>query len=215
MIHRSRAAAFVATALLVAGSASAQNQPVISITPANRARWDIAAHVGWLAARTSDPGLYGNDSYNVGLGGVSLGRYLTPHLKAEVQAAIHGEGNLYREEYLPGSVPPFRVTEHHLRTATAGAGLFYQFFDNQWFHPYLGGGVEVLRDEDRAVMIDGRPGLPATVATGVSYATRPFVATGFKWYVTERAFVRAGAQGSFSSRDTTHVAWTLGVGGDL
>ena len=215
MIHRSRAAAFVATALLAAGNAYAQGQPVISLTPADQARWDIAAHVGWLAARTSDPGVYGNDSYNVGLASVSLGRYLTRHLKAEIQAAIHGEGRLYREEYLPGAVPPFRVTEHHLRTAAAGAGLFYQFFDNQWFHPYVGAGVEALREKDRVVVLDGRLASPATVATGVSYAARPFMATGFKWYVTQRAFVRAGVLGSYSSRDATHVAWTLAVGADL
>ena len=215
MIHCSRAAAFVATALLVTGSASAQTPPVISLTPASPLRWDIAAHIGWLMARTPDPGVYGNDIYNVGLGGVTLGQYLAPHLKAEAHIAFHGEGRLYREEFLPNTMPPFRASEHHIRTAATGAGLHYQFFDNQWFHPYLGGGVELLREEDRVLVIDSRPGAPRPVSTGVTYSPRPFVATGFKLYVTERAFVRAGVQGSFSSRDATHVAWTLGVGADL
>jgi opacity protein-like surface antigen len=215
MIHRTRAAAFVATALLVAGGASAQNPPVISVKPSDPARWDIAAHIGWLAARRSEQGLFGNDSYNVGLGAGSVGRYLTPHLKAEVGTALHGAGRLYREEFLPNAVPTFRATEHRLRITTAGAGLFYQFFENQWFHPYLGGGVEALREEDRATVIDPRSGSPARSVTTVSYAARPFLATGFKLYVSERAFVRTGVQGSFSSRDTTHVAWTLGVGADL
>ena len=215
MIHRRRAAALMATALFVASSAYAQSHPVLSLTPASPMRWDIAAHVGWLAARQSDAGVYGNDSYNVGLGGLSVGRYLTPHLKAEVQAAVHGQGRLYRQEYIPNAVPPFRASEHRLRTATAGAGLFYQFFDNQWFHPYLGGGFVVVREKERVLTIDGRPGSSAPTAAGVSYSRRPFVATGFKWYVTERAFVGAGVRGSFSSRDTTHVAWTVGVGADL
>lgn len=215
MIHRSRAAASLATALLVAGSAAAQNQPVVSLAPASPMRWDIAAHVGWLAVRTADSGVYGNDSYNVGLGGLSVGRYLTPHLKADVQAAVHGQGRLYRQEYLPDAVPPFRATEHRLRTATVGAGLFYQFFDNQWFHPHLGGGFEMVREQERVLTIDGRLGSSAPTATGVSYSGRPFVATGFKWYVTERAFVGAAVKGAFSSRDTTHVAWTVRVGADL
>lgn len=215
MIHRSRAAAFMAAALLVTGSAFAQNQPVISLTPANPARWDIAAHIGWLAARKSDSDAYGDDSYNVGLGGLSVGRYLTPHVKAELQAALHGQGRLYRQEYLANAVPPFRASESRFRTATASAGLFYQFFDNQWFHPYLGGGFELLREEAHVVPIDGRLGPSAPITTGVSYGGRPFVATGFKWYVTERAFAGAGVRGSFSSRDTTHVAWTIGVGADL
>jgi len=215
MKHRTRAAAFMAAAFFVAGSAAAQNQPAIALTPADPARWDIAAHVGWLAVVTSRSDSYGDDSYNVASGGVSLGRYLTPHLKAEIHAAMNGEGTLYRHEVLPGAAPGFRTTEHHVRTASAGAGLFYQFFDNQWFHPYVGGGLEMLREEDRAVVLDSRLGTGASLASDVSYTARPFVATRFKWYVTERAFVRAGVQGSFSGRGTTHMTWTAAVGADL
>ena len=215
MKHCSRAAAFMAAAFFVAGSAAAQSPPAIALTPADPARWDIAAHVGWLAVVTPQSDFYGDDSYNVASGGVSLGRYLTPHLKAEIHAAMNGEGTLYRHEVLPGAAPGFRTTEHHVRTASAGAGLLYQFFDNQWFHPYVGGGLEVLREEDRAVVLDGRVGTRASLASDVSHTARPFVATGFKWYVTERAFVRAGVQGSFSGRGTTHVTWTAAVGADL
>jgi outer membrane protein W len=215
MTHRLRAAAFMAAAFFVAGGAAAQSRPAIELTPASPARWDLAAHVGWLAVFTSQSDPYGDDTYNVASGGVSLGRYLTPHLKTELRVAMNGEGTLYRHEVLPGVAPGFRTTEHHVKTASAGAGLLYQFFDNQWFHPYVGGGFEVLREKDRATVLDGRVGTRTTLASDVSHTARPFVATGFKWYVTERAFVRAGVQGSFFGRGTTRVTWTAAVGADL
>ena len=215
MTHRSRAAAFMAAAFFVAGSASAQSRPAIALTPDSPARWDLAAHVGWLAAFTSESDPYGDDSYNAASGGVSLGRHLTPHLKAEIHAAMNGEGTLYRHEVFPGAAPSFRTIEHHVSAASARAGLLYQFFDNQWFHPYVGGGLEVFREKDRATVLDGRVGTLTSLASDVSYTAGPFVATGFKWYVTERAFVRAGVQGSFSGRGTTHVTWTAAVGADL
>jgi hypothetical protein len=136
-------------------------------------------------------------------------------VKTEIHTAANGQGRVYRQDPPSGTVPVFRASEHHFRTAAIGAGLSYQFFENQWFHPYLGGGLELLREEHDVVVLDSRLGPRAPVPAGVSYATRPFVATGFKWYVSDRAFVRAGVQGSFSHRGVTHVAWTTGFGGDL
>jgi hypothetical protein len=219
MAHRPRAAAFVAAALLMAASAAAQDRAAISLTPADPADWDIGAHIGWLAAAKPDTasfgGAFGDDWYTALSGRVSAGRYLTPHLKTEIHFAMNAEGRVYRQDPPSGTVPVFRASEHYFRTAATGAGLFYQFFENQWFHPYAGGGLELLREEHRVSVLDGRFGSRVSVPTEVSYAARPFVATGFKWYVAERAFVRAGVQGSFSSRGATHIVWTTGFGADL
>ena len=219
MAYRPRAAAFVAAALFMAGSAAAQDRPAISLTPAASADWDIAAQIGWLAGAKPDTGSYGgafgDDWYTALSGRVSAGRYLTPHLKTEVQLAMNGEGRVYRQDPPSGTVPVFRASEHYFRTAAIGAGFFYQFFENQWFHPYAGGGLELVREEHRVVVLDNRLGSRAPVPAEVSHTARPFVATGFKWYVADRAFVRAGVQGSFSSRGAAHVAWTTGFGADL
>jgi hypothetical protein len=150
---------------------------------------------------------------------------VTPHLKTEIHGGMTGEGRIYRIEELPlpGAPPVFRAQEHYFRSATIGAGVFYQFFDNQWFHPFAGGGIEFLRERDRVEVqppfgpVPGRvlPALPPPPSPQVTYAARPFVATGFKWYVAERAFVRTGVQASFSNHGTTHVVWTAGIGADL
>jgi opacity protein-like surface antigen len=219
MAYGPRAAAFVAAALLVAASAAAQNRPALSLTPADPADWDIAAHVGWVAAAKPDTGSlggsFGDDWYSALSGRVSAGRYLTSHLKTEIHAAMNGEGRVYRQDPPSGTVPVFRASEHYFRTAAAGAGLFYQFFENQWFHPYAGAGLELVREEHRIVVLDGRTGSRASVPAEVSHAARPFLATGFKWYVADRAFVRAGVQGSLSSHGAVHIAWTTGFGADL
>ena len=224
MTNTQRAAAVLAAVLLITGTAAAQ-QPAISLTPADPAQWDIAGGVGWLGADTSGAGTVGDDWYDTSAGAVSFGRYLTPHVKTEIHGGMTGEGRIYRVEQLPlpGSPPVFRAQEHYFRNATIGAGVFYQFFDNQWFHPFAGGGIEVLRERNRVEVqppfgpVPGRvlPALTAPPSPQVTYAARPFVATGFKLYVAERAFVRTGVQASFSNRGTTHVVWTAGVGADL
>jgi hypothetical protein len=210
------AAAYVAAAFLVAGTATAQERTAISLTAANPAQWDIAGHVGWIAADKSGTGSFGDDWYNALAGGLFVGRYLAPNVKTEVHATMTGDGRVYRQEQLPGTVPLFRASEHHFRTAAIGAGVFYQFFDNQWFHPYAGGGLDVLREDHRVTALDyGRSPIAVSPSRDVSYAVRPFVATGFKWYVAERAFMRAGIQASFASAGSTHVGWTAAIGADL
>jgi opacity protein-like surface antigen len=225
MTNTPLAAAVLAAALLMAGTAAAQ-QPAISLTPADSAQWDIAGHVGWLGVDTSGTGTVGDDWYDTFSGGLSIGRYLTPHIKAEIHGGMTSEGRIYRVEQLPvpGSPPAFRPQEHDFQNATISAGLFYQFFENQWFHPFAGGGIEVLRERDRVEVQTpfgpfppGRvlPALPPPPPPQLTYSARPFVATGFKWYVAERAFVQTGVQASFSNRGTTHVVWTAGIGVDL
>jgi opacity protein-like surface antigen len=224
MTHTPLAAAVLAAALLTAGTAAAQ-QPAISLTPADPAQWDIAGHVGWLGADMPGAGTVGDNRYDTSSAGLSIGRYVTSHLKTEIHGGVTGEGRMYRVEQLPvpGSPPVFRANQHYFQNATIGAGLFYQFFENQWFHPFAGGGVEALRERERVeveppyAFPPGRvpPVLPAPPPPRLTYSARPFVATGFKWYVAERAFVRSDVQASFSTRGTTHVVWTAGIGADL
>ena len=222
------AAAFMAAALFVAGAAAGQERPALSLTPVESAQWDIAGHVGWLASDKSDIGAEWDDWYNAFAGGVSAGRYLTPHLKAEIHAAMTREGRIYSRDPVPLTepFPVFRSREHYFRTASVGAGASYQFLENQWFHPFVGGGVEILREHHRVrvpeqFLPQRAPGVPmvalpaVTLAPEVSYAARPFVTTGFKWYVAERAFLRTSIQASFSHRGTPHVVWAAGIGADL
>jgi len=227
MNRRTGAAAFMAAALFIASGAAAQERPRISIAPAEPVRWDLAGHVGWLGSNKSDIGADWDDFYNAGLGGVSAGYYFTPHVRTDLRAAISSEGRIFDNQVVPVAGQPFpsyRTREHFFQTATVGASASYQFFENQWFHPAVGVGVELIRERHHVFspqqFIPSRDPVPVVIPaeTGsaeVSYAVRPFVTTGFKWYVSERAFLRSDLRSSFSTRGVDRFVWSAGIGVDL
>lgn len=229
-----RAAAFAAAALLGAHAAAAQERPV-SPAPVTPARWDLAGQAGWLGSNKTGIGDEWNDWYDAAAFGVAAGHYVTPHLKVEAQAASSRQGRIYSQEIIqvPGAAfPTFSSREHFFAAQTLGAGVSHQFFENEWFHPFVGAGLEMVRETHRIdtpqQFISGRPEpatplvpavgqlVPATTgATDVSWAARPYLATGFKWYVTERGFIRSELRSSFSRRGAEHVVWSGGVGIDF
>lgn len=223
-----RLATAAVVALMWPTTASAQANGGISLTPADLPRWDVSASLGWLSSNKSEIGPDWNAWYDVLSAGGAAGYYVTPNLKAELRLALSGEGSIYQEERIdiPGQLfPAFRLREHHFRATTLGAGVTYQFFQNQWFHPHVGAGIEVARESDRmfaqAWRVPSRePGAPLVIpavdgGTTVSWAARPVVSTGFKWYVNERGFIRSDVSVAIGNKRTAHVAWTAGIGVDL
>jgi hypothetical protein len=209
-------------------TASAQVSGGISLTPADWPRWDVSGDIGWLSSNKSDIGPEWNDWYDVLSAGGSAGYFVTPNLKAELRLAFSGEGSIYQEERIdiPGQAfPVFRLREHHFRATTLRGGVAYQFFQNQWFHPHVGVGIEVARESDRmfaqAWRVPSRdPGAPLVIpavdgGTAVSWAVRPVVSTGFKWYANERGFIRSDISVAIGNRRAAQVVWTAGIGVDL
>ena len=235
MTRTIRAAAFAAAALFGAHAAAAQDRPVVSLAAADPARWDLAGHVGWLGSNKSDIGDEWNDWYNAASAGVAAGYYVTPHFKAELQTAFSRQGRVFSQESIAvpgGAFPIFSSREHFFTATTISAGVSRQFFENQWFHPFVGGGLEMVRETHRIdtpqQFISGRPDpatpsipavlqvVPATTgSTEVNWTARPFVAIGFKGYVSERGFVRSELRSSFSTRGAEHIVWSGGAGIDF
>ena len=223
-----RLGTLAAAALFWPALASAQAVSAISFSPPDLPRWDVAGDAGWLSSNKSEIGPDWNDWYDVAAGGGSVGHYVTPNLKAELRLAFSGEGRVYHEELLeiPGQAfPAFRLREHRFRASTLGGGVLYQFFENQWFHPHVGAGLEIVRESDRAFAPEWRvpsrePGRPLVIpafdgGTTVTWAVRPVLSTGFKWYVNERGFIRSDVRVSLGNRRAAHLAWTAGIGVDL
>lgn len=220
-------ATIAVVALLWPAPAVAQDASGVSLVPAGQRRWDVSGDFGWLSSNKSGIGAEWNDWYDVPAGGASAGIYVTPHLKAELRLAFSGEGRVDEEERIdiPGQpFPAFRLREHHFRTSTLGAGVAYQFFENQWFHPHVGVGLEVVRETGRVFSPEWRVpsrGLPPAVIPGadaqmdVAWAVRPVLSTGFKWYVNERGFVRTDVRVAIGNTHAAYVAWTAGIGVDL
>ena len=165
---------------------------------------------------------------NVASGGGIVGYYWTSHLKTEFDVSTSTAGEFYSVEpiALPGSPAPFFLQrEHQLRTTSASAGVIGQFFENAWFHPFVGAGIEVTHereDIDTALPFGPQrdPRAPTIVPapeaeTRIRYHARPYTAAGFKVYVSERAFIRTDIRTSWSSHGLAALAWRSGVGVDF
>jgi hypothetical protein len=93
--------------------------------------------------------------------------------------------------------------------------LAYQFFENRWVHPFIGVGVEGVRESERLdVELLPPRGIapPPAPETSVTYVARPFIAGGAKFYVSERGFIRTDVLSTFSSDGEWASAWTSDSG---
>jgi hypothetical protein len=228
MTRTTCATALLAVALCSGATAAAQDRPIVSVLPPAPSRVDITAQVGWLGSNKSGIGADWDDWYSAAAGSVTVGYYLTPHLKAELSTSFASEGRIFGQELtpIPGEPYPFyRVREHYFSSSALGGGTSYQFLENQWFHPFAGAGIELVRETHRTVVPSQtvpsrKPGsptvLPASGATRErAYAARPFLSAGFKLYMSERAFVRSDLRSTFASRGAAHLVWSAGIGVDL
>jgi hypothetical protein len=148
----------------------------------------------------------------VASGGVIVGYYWTSHLKTEFDVSTSTAGEIYSVEPLvpPGTTTPlFLQRDHEFRVTTASAGLIGQYFENAWFHPFVGAGLElVLEREHIETALPALPPRDPRAAAAMQapepetlnrYGARPYVAAGFKAYVSERAFSRTDIRTSWSS----------------
>lgn len=226
MTSSSRVCLVAALALCIASSAGAQGQPVVSLVPDTLPRWDVSGHVGWLGVNKSEIAPDWNEWYDAGSFGASAGFHWTHNLKIELDVSTTTEATVFVQEqiFVPGEPTPFlRVGEHEFRSTSVGGALVYQFFENRWFHPFLGAGIDVTRENARnnlrwqpqCVRAPCTPFAPLPVETSVTHLTRPFAIGGFKWYVSERAFIRSDIRTSFSSDGAEAVTWRGGIGVDF
>jgi opacity protein-like surface antigen len=218
-----RAAVFLA-ALVTTSHASAQDRPVIALSPDDPSRWDFATHVGWVGGNKSEIAPDWNDWYDTASIDVSGGYYWTRHLKVELDVSTTAAAGIFVEEQirLPGnSFPYYRQREHRFRTTSATAGMAYQFFDNSWFHPFVGGGAAVVHETERTGLAQ-----PLFFPTQVvlpnpdpfereSTDARPFAMVGFKAYVSARAFIRTDLRITASTRQAESAALRAGIGFDF
>ncbi len=201
--------------LALAPDASAQQPvPVAAI-----GRWDVAGQLALLNRNKTELGSRWDHWYEAPLIQGSAGHYWTPHFKTELEIATSGQGTIGVEEDL-------RYREHMLRESTVGATAVYQFLDNQWVHPFVGAGLEVARErhvaESLPSSVERFPTTalpltlrPAPAIDNVSYSVRPVVTGGFKFYVSQRAFVRTEVRTSFSTDRPLAIQWRGGVGIDF
>jgi hypothetical protein len=186
-------------AALLAGSideASAQSEPQVT-------RGDVTATIGWLSADTHPSGPYNdNNRVNSFFGAASAGWHWTDNLKTEVDFGAGTKARMFSTEPITiDGRTTYVTTDSKFARRTLGISQQYQFFHNVWFHPHLAAGANVTwerrTDHIGPIYLYDDVARTSRVVTleqneqpRTSVTIRPFVAAGFKAYMTERTFFR-------------------------
>jgi hypothetical protein len=215
------ASALAALVLCNVSLATAQDQLVTTFVPDAQRRWDAAWLVGWRGVDKSEVAPDWNEWYDVAAFSASAGRYLTPHLKIDLDVSTTSTGRVYSQELFgnPGPLAYYQLQSYGFRRTSVAPSLVYQFFENRWVHPFLGAGIEGIRETARLDVqllppFGPRPSVP-TRETHVRYSAQPFITGGVKFYVSERAFIRTDILSTFSSGGAESAVWRIGAGVDF
>ena len=214
-------------ALLFAAEAGAQSA-LVTLVPESWARWDVSGYAGRQGVHRPEFSSEWDHWYEAASFGFTAGRFLTPNIRLELDVARSAVADGYLSETVTQDGTSFyRTQQHHFTTTAASAGAAYQAFENRWVHPFIGGGLEIMRETRRTdpstqylsfrdglpVPLPVNPGLPASV--GHSVTARPFAITGLKVYVAPGAFVRTDVRVSLSRAGAASAVWRAGVGLDF
>ena len=210
-----------AAAVLVlwsASPASAQDRRLL-------ARGDVAGTAGWIAVNKTAIDTY-NDWHGQGFFTLGAGWYWTNHLKTDVEIAATTATETYGATavYIGGQrqfAPSF------IRFSSKRVALIqrYQFGRNQWFHPSLGAGVDIVREsysrrEDPIFVYDQITRQSRLLREAIQHAdeddteARALLVGGFKAYLTPRTFFLGDMRVTFASR-AEDVLVRIGFGVDF
>jgi hypothetical protein len=211
-----------------AGRAEAQNPPVPSsrsLVPARFPRWDLTGSLGMLNIATTDTnsswrGWDQKFEYRA-----DLGRYWTTHLRSELAVGTSNGWEDFEVAPLPVAgvqAPVYAYTDIERRLTTVAPAVTWQFRENTFMHPYVTGGVKVgFLQEHRLRTPDayrfGPQGLlvPPLDERSTTVLARPFVAGGFKSYISRSAFVRTEGRVAAGSTGPRQVSLLVGIGFDF
>ena len=205
-----------------------QAQPAAPAQPSvPPARADLHFVVGWQHLHKEQPQQSYNDWMNgIFYAGGGAGWYWTDHHKTQVDFGAGTEGRQYRYTQLTiNGFPSYESSRVTVSEQSLAISQQYQFFRNAWFHPHVGAGVDLAR-ETTTTEYEGttvydpvtrtyRQAAPRrTEGPDSEFVARPFVQTGFKAYMTRRAFFTTDARVKFRSR-VDEVLFRFGFGVDF
>jgi hypothetical protein len=220
---------------LLTGIALACLLPSLALaqSPVPRHPWDVAFVAGGETgnARVPDDARYSDSWSRSGVAGAVVSRLWSTHVKTELEINTTGEGRQYiqREIRVPNYAPTVFVGgQQFTRVRQVAASVAWQFFDNDWVHPFVQLGIAVDAERQRRSMFPttiygGDPRSPNTPIVTIDarsegpeeriYA-RGIVGAGVKLYVTERLFFRADTRATFAQR-LEHLSFRAGLGVDF
>ena len=199
------------------GLATAQTAP--PTLPTN----EIHLSLGWAGAEHGIPDQ--RRWHGSVLPGVSVGHYWTDHLKTEIEAGWSNPRThqLYENIERDGGYT-YALSDYRARDIRMGVAQLYQFGRNQWVHPYVGVGVDVVHRkttlerlpqsrtlflQNRSISID----IPAANEHTTTVFAQGILKTGVKMYAGEHTFFSTELKLGLR-RDVDHIVWRFGFGVD-
>ena len=207
--------------LLSAGPAAAQ-----SAVPGSRlVRGDVTGSIGVVQVRTPEDNTY-NHWHNDAYFAIDGGWYWTNHLKTSLEVAATTKSTIYSSRPVEiGGYRTFIGTRNAFSSTRVSIGQHYQFGHNQWFHPYVGAGVDIVRERTEArdepvFYYDQIARQSRTLREGgdqraeTEVKARPHVNLGFKGYMSRTVFFLTDLRVMFDGRPG-EVLTRIGVGVDF
>lgn len=166
-------------------------------------RADVTGTLSWLAVEKDPLGSLGHDRWHHTLfGAVGAGWYWNDHLKTEVDFGVGRRSTDYGgRQVVVNGIPAFVTVESTFSRRILGISQQYQFDRNAWFHPHVAAGADVTweqsTDTTRPIVTLYQQGQPVQTLepertdNRTEVTVRPFLATGFKAYMTPRGFFRS------------------------
>jgi opacity protein-like surface antigen len=196
-------------------------------TPPQLPRADAHVVIGWQNLHKEQPVDHYNDWLNaIFYGGAGAGWYWTDNLKTQIDFGAGTSDRQYRTSVIAvnGSTT-YESSRLSVRQSAVTVQQQYQFFQNQWFHPHVGAGVELARETSTELY------LPVTVFDNITRTSRTiqpertegpehrFIArgvgeVGFKAYMTRGSFFTGDMRLMFRN-GIDQVLFRVGFGVDF
>jgi len=202
----------LALALALPVEAIAQTSAPTAINPFRK--WDIGGTVAIRFGEKDDAVI------PAGAWTADLGRFWTPHFKTSVAVMTAGQttyGGSPAGIYDPRSFTT-SYTRNVTQPAAFAASATYQFFDNEFAHPYVSAGARFASTSTLTQVYATRSpyGLLSSTTAPVALEVRPVVGGGFKSYFGNgRAFMRSELMLSVGPHGTPHAILQIGAGVDF
>ena len=158
--------------------------------------------------------------------GLSSGHYWTDHLKTEVEASWSSPRThqVYENIERQGGYT-YALSDYRALDVRVGVAQVYQFGRNEWMHPFVGIGADVVRREyslerlpqSRTVFLQNR-NIPVEIAPSSERKTIVFaqavLKAGVKMYIGEQTCFTTELKFGVR-RDVDYLVWKIGMGIDF
>jgi hypothetical protein len=204
-----RVRAFVA-AVVLALPAVAAAQPADRISADRFRKWDLGGGLGIRFGERDDAVVPAGSWMAEGT------RYWTAHFKTSIAVTTAGQESSYGYSYDPRAA---FSTYWQTKTSPAAYGITagYQFFDNEFAHPYVSAGARFASAYDVTTVQSSRfPYGSVITSSPEKLEVRPVIGGGFKSYFANgRAFMRTELLLAIGPNGSAHAILQFGSGVDF